>query len=1116
MPFLRSLGANLRRAALAACAAHLLIAFPLEAAGSPCASDAERAQCATDPGGCPCPEYGECGMGSCFVDTERVRAQGYYRAGLDAILEGNPGKAVADLRTALEHLERSVRDVRSDRAAIEDALGLALVRSEDYRAALEHSQNAVELYRDLRPPGDSARAHAELQLADVLRALGRPGEATNLYRGFLEAMAGAGDTRGRATGHNKLGLALDDLGRPAEAIEEYAKALHLLRSGGRFETGQIVPVLTNLATSHGTLGNHAEAYKRHTEARALMAQAFGETSPYVATIDHNRASSLERMGRLEEAAALYRSALGTYERTPNQRSRAAATRAWLSIVLAQLGDYASGEVEAERAHQDLVALYGETHPSVATSWNHRGWLAQYAGRDTEALEAYSRFTAILKATLPPGHPDIAVGINNVGTALGKLGRAREALAAYEEALRIEIAARGETWPRVSVGYNNIGTSLFTLGDTAGALEAFDKARAHRIAASGEIHPHVAELWMSSAGVYLALGDTPRWIAAIEQAVLASRRGEAPWDGTPSTLRRDPGTLTRLAYLAWAISEDTRRDTLERLRTAVGVFDTALGVMTRMRAHLSGTSREIHERRQADMFIWSLKLRSDLAALDPTLDPRGAVAGIELVSAWSLLEQIAAQRSQGYLDARAESVAMLSAIADRLARRRQEEPTPAVLQEIRELEEGVERELERLRRESPRYAALHHPRPASAEAVQAALDPGEVVVSFVKGRYGAFAVAVTRDTCRLADLGDPVALETALHAARIEMASVTSRSRARVRDRGRRRTPNTLRGESPRNPLHQSTETDPLRALDARILEPLATLLEGRRIIVVPGTAFEGVAFGALRAPDGRWRIDHHEIVYAPSMAIFVLLRELNQGTDHGRVLDPTAPPRGSPTILALGDPAYTGRPDPSAARSITRYGAERGTWGALPASGAEVRAIAALFPPDSRLVLTGGAAAEGRLEAESWTRIPFLHFACHGALEEGPNREPALVLSLSGNAPPADGFLTLSEISSRRLEADLVTLSACNSGRSASTRPPTGVSSLSRAFLLAGARNVVVSLWPVSDQATARLMVEFYREMLRAGKPPAAALRAASLRLRDRMGHAAPAHWAPFILQGAL
>ena len=146
----------------------------------------------------------------------------------------------------------------------------------------------------------------------------------------------------------------------------------------------------------------------------------------------------------------------------------------------------------------------------------------------------------------------------------------------------------------------------------------------------------------------------------------------------------------------------------------------------------------------------------------------------------------------------------------------------------------------------------------------------------------------------------------------------------------------------------------------------------------------------------------------------------------------------------------------------------------------------------------------------------FLHLATHGILGgEVPGvGEPALVLTAEAGD---DGLLTASEIAALRLGAQLAVLSACNTG-SGEYVTGEGVMGLSRAFLIAGSRSVVVSLWPVASQATERLMVAFYTN-LRAGQDPHEALRAAKLRFRDQARRAGsiehhPMFWAPFVVFG--
>ena len=122
-----------------------------------------------------------------------------------------------------------------------------------------------------------------------------------------------------------------------------------------------------------------------------------------------------------------------------------------------------------------------------------------------------------------------------------------------------------------------------------------------------------------------------------------------------------------------------------------------------------------------------------------------------------------------------------------------------------------------------------------------------------------------------------------------------------------------------------------------------------------------------------------------------------------------------------------------------------------------------------------------------------------------------------GSESAEDGFLTSSEVSLFKLDAELTVLSACNTGRG-EVITGEGVMGMSRAFLAAGSRSVVVSLWPVASKQTELLMVDFYRK-LRGGLPAAEALRAAKLEMvaRARKAGAPESHpffWAPFILLG--
>ncbi len=143
-----------------------------------------------------------------------------------------------------------------------------------------------------------------------------------------------------------------------------------------------------------------------------------------------------------------------------------------------------------------------------------------------------------------------------------------------------------------------------------------------------------------------------------------------------------------------------------------------------------------------------------------------------------------------------------------------------------------------------------------------------------------------------------------------------------------------------------------------------------------------------------------------------------------------------------------------------------------------------------------------------------LHFATHGILNSEQPELSGLVLSLvDQQGKPQEGFWRLHEIYNLKLNADLVVLSACQTGLGKEVKGE-GLIGLTRGFMYAGAPRVVASLWQVDDVATAELMKRFYRGMLQQRQRPAAALRAAQLEMQSKKQWQHPFYWAAFTLQG--
>jgi CHAT domain-containing protein len=317
--------------------------------------------------------------------------------------------------------------------------------------------------------------------------------------------------------------------------------------------------------------------------------------------------------------------------------------------------------------------------------------------------------------------------------------------------------------------------------------------------------------------------------------------------------------------------------------------------------------------------------------------------------------------------------------------------------------------------------------------------------------------------------------------------------------------------------------------DSLFPEPFAGYLtNARSVVFIP----DGILFLlplemlSPHASTGQFVLLKTATEYFPSAAVFRLSRTAVHTRSAWQeqfigIADPITSPSDERYVAAAllvkpkPDKSASIQQDISAVRGVSmntlrsrNFALER-----LPGTATEVRGIAGLFSGGATVaeVRTGMDATKQELMQTDLGRFRFVHFATHGVLPvEAGIKEPALILSYNGTSQD-DMLLTLSEVFQLQLHADMVVLSACNTGSGKVTRAE-GVASLGTAFLAAGASSVTVSLWHVADNSTAILMQEFYRNLLK-GMPKAAALAAARSTLVTQ-GYDNPFFWAPFVLTG--
>ncbi|HEY9895732.1 MAG TPA: CHAT domain-containing protein, partial [Candidatus Sericytochromatia bacterium] len=247
------------------------------------------------------------------------------------------------------------------------------------------------------------------------------------------------------------------------------------------------------------------------------------------------------------------------------------------------------------------------------------------------------------------------------------------------------------------------------------------------------------------------------------------------------------------------------------------------------------------------------------------------------------------------------------------------------------------------------------------------------------------------------------------------------------------------------------------------------------------------------------------IVTAPAIQVLELTRKQRerQGNSRGQFLpSPTPNQQSAPSTLIVGNPTM-----PSVS---TAPGEPPEPLPPLPESEKEAIAIAQLLGTQA---LTGNQATKVSV-LKKLPAARLVHFATHGLLEYGSQSASLEGLGVPGAIALApsnadDGLLTTSEVLNLRLTADLVTLSACDTGQGRITGD--GVIGLSRAFIAAGVPSVIVSLWAVPDAATAKLMTTFYQTLQQQPDKAQALRQAMLITIKD---YPDPVDWAAFTLIG--
>lgn len=985
---------------------------------------------------------------------------------------------------------------------------------------------AIAIFTKLDVPAGKAEALCVLGVANGIS--GKLKESAEAFREAADIYARIGAVKAEGTAISNLGTTVMQMGRNEEARTYLERGVALDREMAN-EAGLSVS-LANLGHILMNLGQTETALLPLQEAAGIAQRL---------KLRYNEGSILNtlchanyRLSRFELARSLCQQGLAINREIKEQNGEAISLF-FLSTIEFDTGRYR----EAMELQEQTLAVYRalDNRPATVMALNGLAGTYNALGRLEQAISTAT--TAVEMAKEADLGLFQGAAMKQMGIAWAAVGQYERAMDAYQEALRLQrkAVARGEE----SETLHKLSELCLLLDQPGRAVEYGEQALAASTEA-GELRAQAAS-WSVLGRAQLAHNQPAKALASFERAwKLRSETGERATAGEARQyIGAALGAMNRFEEASAAFSEsvatadavgnaagsasalsDWARVELRRgrLTEARNLIERSLRQYEETRASIyNPTTRatyfsSVHEAHQIHVSVlMQLHRRNPREGF-----AEKAFEAAERARARSLLELLTERGEAIREGVRPELLERERTLAQQInAAAKTLSELPRATPEDRQRAEQTARHLEELRRQyeqsqtdlrraSPRYAAATQPELFTIGQIQQQLDSDTLLLEYFLGPDRSFFWAVG---------GQSLSVYEAPGEA--ELTALANRLYKAVTARARR--------DPAANPDTEVLKTSGL--LMRALLLPAARQLEGKRLAIVADGALQLVPFAMLPTP-GRPRqplIAGHEIVSLPSAsALAVQRREL---------ADRTKP---SKLAAVFADPVFSGLDERLHGASAKRQDAPAALEPAstrilqhlqtaasgvpqiarLPFTKAEAEQIVSLGESQDVLAVTGFRATRAAALSGQLNDYRYLHFATHGFLDSERPELSALVLSLvDENGNSQDGFLRAYEVFNMKLSADLVVLSACQTGLGRDVKGE-GLMGLTRGFLYAGASGVLVSLWSINDQATSELVTELYRRMIRDHLRPAAALRAAQLTVWKNRKWQAPYYWAAFVLNG--
>lgn len=824
------------------------------------------------------------------------------------------------------------------------------------------------------------------------------------------------------------------------------------------------------------LGKFSDAGKLLSDLSTKSTAAFGK-----AVTDSNIGFLRLNEGRNDLAEdALKRSVVEFETAGKSNTLEAAQALANLGLVYMSSGNYEQAEEQLQMALTLRQSKLKNSHELIAATYNDLGLAYSQINKD-KGLDYYEKALAIYKQIHGNEHSKIAIANINMGIVYRDLELYGDAVNNFEAALKIWDKVHPQSHPAKAIALFNLGLTYLRMGNQKAAAGYYERARKMYEESYGPKHPEVASVLNAIGNLQFAENKYNDALNTYQQAIMANVREFSNNDIAVNPALRNyyHGTrlLFSLMFKAQAFEGRYFGKTLKfnDLKLALETLHACDSLIDILRQQATNESDKIQLGVIAnEVYADGVRIAHEAGANALTKRPyfEQAFYFAEKSKGAVLLEAINDAKAKSFAgipaDLLEEEHNLKSAIA-LTAQKLAQKPSPEEERYLREtsfsLKRSYETFIERLEKQFPDYFNLKfNPSAPSIAELQGLTDPKTALLSYFidEKNNRLYIFQITKSTFRIDDHTIPLefdkyitGLRNGLYFNEAKTYSVSA----------------------------QKLYSLLIPKISAKVND--LVILPTGRLGIIP---FEALLIKETESTDYKtlpYLINRFDIRYEFSAE---LIRQKSS-------LKGNMP---SPSIFLFAPVTFP----------------EKEGLSDLPGTEKEVMDIRKLFTARQ---LTGDSylrqkADEALVKSDRLSGYNLFHFATHGVVDEN-NPELSRVFLQTGS-DAEDGNLYAGEIYNLKLRANLVTLSACQTGLGKISKGE-GVIGLSRALVFAGAKNVIVSFWSVADESTAELMTDFYSNLLKGTAGDFSGnLRSAKLNLIKNGKYSAPYYWAPFILIG--